>query len=143
MFAQARRLGMGAVTEARTQTVDPALVEAFARDGFVHVKGLLSAREIDAHRVHVDRAVAERTGEDDRPMDAKTPFQQSFTMCPCIWEDFPDVAALTFHPKIAGTAAALIGAERIRLWHDQALYQEAGGRETAMHPDHPYSPVAE
>ena len=134
---------MSQVQEAPVQKVDPALIQAFARDGYVHARGLIDPAEIDAHRAHVDEAVAWRTREDARSMAEKTPFQQSFTMCQCIWEDFPAVAALTFHPKVAGTAAALIGAPRIRLWHDQALYKEAGARETEMHQDHPYWPIAE
>lgn len=130
-------------TLERTAVADPTLVEAFRRDGFVHVRGLLNAAEVEEHRHAVDQAVAARTAEDLRAMEEKTPFQQSFTMCQCLWEDHPAVGALTFHPKIAGTAAALIGAERLRLWHDQALYKEAGGRETEMHQDHPYWPIAE
>ena len=29
----------------------------------------------------------------------------------------------------------------MRLWHDQALYKEAGGRETDPHQDHRYWPI--
>ena len=36
-----------------------------------------------------------------------------------------------------------MGAQRVRLWHDQALYKEAGGRETEAHQDQPYWPIAE
>jgi ectoine hydroxylase-related dioxygenase (phytanoyl-CoA dioxygenase family) len=124
-------------------TFDPAAVEAFRRDGFFHAVGLLDPDEIARHREAVDQAVAIRTRNDGRPLAERTPFEQSFTMCQYLWEDFPDVGRLTFHPAIAGLAAALIGAERLRLWHDQALYKEAGGRETEMHQDHPYWPITE
>lgn len=123
--------------------LDPALIEAFRRDGFVHVRGLIPLAEIAGHRAAVDRAVETRTQGDGRPLEARTPFEQSFTMCQYLWEDHPDIGRLTFHPAVAGAAAALIGAERVRLWHDQALYKEAGGRETEMHQDHPYWPIAE
>ncbi len=134
MTAQAIRAGPG---------LDPALIEAFQRDGFVHVRALIPLAEIAGHRAAVDRAVETRTRGDGRPLEARTPFEQSFTMCQYLWEDHPDVGRLTFHPAVAGAAAALIGAERVRLWHDQALYKEAGGRETEMHQDHPYWPIAE
>ena len=133
---------MSATTE-RSLTVAPEAIEAFRRDGYFHARSLLDAADMDAYRQAVDRAVAIRTRNDGRPLEERTPFEQSFTMCQYLWEDFPDVGRLTFHPKIAGMAAALIGAERIRLWHDQALYKEAGGRETEMHQDHPYWPIAE
>jgi ectoine hydroxylase-related dioxygenase (phytanoyl-CoA dioxygenase family) len=118
-------------------------VDNFRRDGFVHAKGLIDPAEIAEHRKAIDRAVANRTRNDGRTLADRTPFEQSFTMCQYLWEDFPETGKLTFHPKVAGLAAALIGAERIRLWHDQALYKEAGGRETEMHQDHPYWPIAE
>jgi ectoine hydroxylase-related dioxygenase (phytanoyl-CoA dioxygenase family) len=123
--------------------LDQTLVDAFRRDGFVHLKRLVAAAEIAELRMAVDSAVEARTRNDGRPLNERTAFEQSFTMCQYLWEDHPDVGRLTFHPSIAGAAAALIGAERVRLWHDQALYKEAGGRETEMHQDHPYWPIAE
>ncbi len=117
--------------------------QTFARDGFFHAKGLLDPAEVARHRAAVDRAVAVRTRDDGRPLAERTPFEQSFTMCQYLWEDFPEVGELTFHPKVAGLAAELLGAPAIRLWHDQALYKEAGGRETEMHQDHPYWPISE
>jgi ectoine hydroxylase-related dioxygenase (phytanoyl-CoA dioxygenase family) len=134
---------MTATILTKSPTVDPALVEAFQRDGFLHAKGLVDPGEIAALGAEVDRAVGWRTREDGRGLGEKTPFEQSFTMCQYLWEDFPEVGRLTFHPAIAGLAAALLGAPAVRLWHDQALYKEAGGRETEMHQDQPYWPIIE
>jgi ectoine hydroxylase-related dioxygenase (phytanoyl-CoA dioxygenase family) len=131
------------MSEATTVAAPSAAVEAFRRDGFYHAKGLIDPAEIARYREAVDRAVAVRTRHDGRRLEDRTAFEQSFTMCQYLWEDFPDVGALTFHPAVAGLAAALIGAPAIRLWHDQALYKEAGGRETEMHQDHPYWPIGE
>jgi ectoine hydroxylase-related dioxygenase (phytanoyl-CoA dioxygenase family) len=128
---------------AEAALLDPALIDAFRRDGYVHVKGLVDPAEIADLGAEVDRAVALRTRLDDRTLAEKTPFEQSFTMCQSVWEDFPRIGELTFHPRIAGAAAALIGAPRVRLWHDQALYKQAHGRETEMHQDHPYWPITE
>ena len=50
---------------------------------------------------------------------------------------------LTFHPLLGETAARLLGVDAVRLWHDQALYKEAGGRETDPHQDQPYWPIVE
>ncbi len=122
---------------------DDTLKESFRRDGFVHVEGVLTGQEVARFRAAVDRAVATRKAGDSRALDERSPYEQSFTQCEYLWEDFADVAPLTFHPRIAGLAARLIGADAVRLWHDQALYKEAGGRETDAHQDHAYWPVAE
>ena len=116
---------------------------AFARDGFVHVEGVLDAREVARFRSAVDEAVAARKVNDTRRLDEKSPYEQSFIQCQNLWEDFPRVRALTFHPAIPTIAARLIGTDRLRLWHDQALYKEPGGRETDAHQDLPYWPIVE
>src|SRR5258706_13548911 len=116
-----------ATSLSQSTTVSPEAIASFRRDGYFHARSLIEPREIEDHRKAVDHAVARRTKYDGRPLSERTPFEQSFTMCQYLWEDCPDVARLTFHPKIAGMAAALIGAKSLRLWHDQALYKEAGG----------------
>jgi len=123
--------------------IEQALIDQFRRDGFVAVRGLLRTDEIASFGLAVDRAVATRKARDTRTLEEKTPYEQSFIQCQSIWEDFPDTRGLTFHQKIGAVAAQLLGAERIRLWHDQALYKEAGGRETEAHQDHGYWPIAE
>jgi ectoine hydroxylase-related dioxygenase (phytanoyl-CoA dioxygenase family) len=115
----------------------------FRRNGFVHVPGLLRPEEIAQFAPAVDEAVARRKRGDTRRLEEKTAYEQSFMQCQYIWEDFPAVRPLTFHPLIGELAAALVGGTRVRLWHDQALYKEAGGRETEAHQDQPYWPINE
>ncbi len=121
----------------------PRLVEDFRRDGFVVVPDLLSADELAHFGAAVDEGVARRSRHDARTLAEKSRYEQSFTQCQNLWEDCPEVRPLTFHPVIAEAAARLLGVEAIRIWHDQALYKEAGGRETDPHQDHPYWPIVE
>jgi ectoine hydroxylase-related dioxygenase (phytanoyl-CoA dioxygenase family) len=118
-------------------------IDAFRRDGFVRVPGLLDAAEVERFRAAVDRAVAARTAHDRRTLAEKSRYEQSFQQCINLWEDHAEVRALSFHPRVCETAATLLGVARLRLWHDQALYKEAGGRETDAHQDQPYWPIAE
>jgi ectoine hydroxylase-related dioxygenase (phytanoyl-CoA dioxygenase family) len=123
--------------------VSAELVEQFRRDGFVVVPGLLSTDELRRFGSAVDEAVARRSNHDTRTLAEKSRYEQSFIQCQNLWEDSPGVRALTFHPLIAGTAARLLGVDAVRIWHDQALYKEAGGRETDPHQDQPYWPIVE
>jgi hypothetical protein len=120
-----------------------AFVERYRRDGFVHIPGLLPADEMPALAAAVDAAVATRKTHDTRSLDEKSPYEQSFIQCQYLWEDFPAVRPLMFHPALGEALGALLGAEKVRLWHDQALYKEPGGRETDAHQDHAYWPIAE
>ena len=129
--------------ESPTTLLDPGLVESFRRDGFVVVDGLLTDDELDRYNELVTNAVASRTVEDDTPLEQKSRYQQSFVQCMNLWEDFPEVRPLTFHQRLGQAAAELMGVERVRIWHDQALYKKAGGRVTDAHQDHPYWPIKE
>jgi ectoine hydroxylase-related dioxygenase (phytanoyl-CoA dioxygenase family) len=120
-----------------------AIIARYRADGFVHVRDVLTPAEVDRYRSAVDDAVASRKARDRRSLAEKSPYEQSFIQCEYLWEDFPGVRPLTFHSRIAGLAAALLGADRVRLWHDQALYKEPGGRETDAHQDYAYWPMAE
>ena len=60
-----------------------------------------------------------------------------------LWETDPEVAPLTFHPVLAQAAAELLGVDRVRLWQDQALYKEPGGRITDAHQDAPFWPIGD
>lgn len=119
------------------------LIEQFRRDGFVVVPGLLTDAELEQYGAAVDRAVRDRGRNDGRTLAEKSLYEQSFIQCINLWEDHPEVLPLTFHPKISQAAVELIGVPCLRLWHDQALYKEAGGRYTEPHQDQPYWPMDE
>lgn len=107
------------------------------------VPNLLSEAELERFGAAVDRAVQDRKRNDSRALAEKSLYEQSFIQCINLWEDHPDILPLTFHPRISEAAAMLIGAPALRLWHDQALYKEAGGRYTEPHQDQPYWPMDE
>jgi ectoine hydroxylase-related dioxygenase (phytanoyl-CoA dioxygenase family) len=118
-------------------------IAAFQRDGFVVVPDLLTAEEIGVFGSAVDAAVTTRTSWDTRSLEEKSRYEQSFQQCLNLWEDHPEVRPLTFHAGIAEAASLLLGVPALRLWHDQALYKEAGGRGTDAHQDQPYWPMDE
>ncbi|HVT42641.1 MAG TPA: phytanoyl-CoA dioxygenase family protein [Acidimicrobiales bacterium] len=124
-------------------TVTPQLVEDFRRDGFVVVPDLIPPHDLARYARAVDAAVARRSAHDSRALAEKSRYEQSFVQCQNLWEDSADVRPLTFDPRLGETAAHLLGVEAVRLWHDQALYKEPGGRETDPHQDHPYWPIVE
>jgi ectoine hydroxylase-related dioxygenase (phytanoyl-CoA dioxygenase family) len=126
-----------------TALIAEDLIELFRRDGFVVVPGLLTDEELDRFGPAVDEGVVRRKRHDTRSLAEKSTYEQSFIQCINLWEDCADVRPLTFHPRIAEVAARLLQADAVRLWHDQALYKEPGGRVTDPHQDQPYWPITE
>lgn len=118
-------------------------IDAFDRDGYVVIPELLSEEDLARYGAAVDEAVARRKGHDKRPLEEKSTYEQSFIQCINLWEDSPPVRSLTFHPRVCEAAARLLGVGAIRVWHDQALYKEPGGRLTDAHQDAPYWPMIE
>ena len=123
--------------------VESSLVETFQRDGFVVVPDLLSADECEHFEAAVTAGVRARTAGDDRPLHTRSRYQQSFLQCMNLWEDRDDVRPLTFHPRLAQVAAELLQVDAVRLWSDQALYKQPGGRGTDAHQDLPFWPIKE
>jgi ectoine hydroxylase-related dioxygenase (phytanoyl-CoA dioxygenase family) len=123
--------------------VADSLIERFQTEGFVVVPDLLDDDELERFQLATRAAVAKRKEHDKRSLEEKSVYERSFLQCQNLWEDFPDVRPLTFHPRLGEVAAALIGASAVRLFHDQALFKEPGGRETDPHQDLPYWPIEE
>ena len=121
--------GPNAMTNVASLT--PDLIDCFRRDGFVVVPDLLKESELARFGAAVDAGVVRRTRRDTRQLAEKSRYEQSFIQCQNLWEDCPDVRLLTFHSGVTRTAASLLGVDAIRIWHDQALYKEPGGRETS------------
>ncbi|MGY9075101.1 MAG: phytanoyl-CoA dioxygenase family protein [Acidimicrobiales bacterium] len=123
--------------------LQPDVIERFQTDGYVLSESLLTTDEVDRYGAVVDRAVARRTADDQRSLEQKTSYEQSFVQCMRLWETDPEVAPLTFHIALAEAAAELLAVERVRLWQDQALYKESGGRITDAHQDATFWPIGD
>jgi len=120
--------------------ISHAEIDRFRADGFLLVEDFLTHEELDRFGEHVDAAVQYRTADDHREMADKNLYEQTFVQCMRLWEDHSSVRPFTFHPKLCAAAAALLQTECVRIWHDQALYKEAGGRKTDAHLDYPFWP---
>lgn len=116
---------------------------AFAEQGFVVTEDVFEPAEVERFGAAVDQQVAARTRGDQRALQDKTTYEQSFIQCMRLWETCPIVRELSCDARLAGIAAQLLGAESILMWQDQALYKEAGGRETTPHQDQPFWPIGE
>ena len=119
------------------------IVSEFEERGFVVVPDLFTSDELTSFGRAVDAAVIHDQGNDHRSLAEKTRYEQSFVQCLDLWIRYPDVLRWSCHPRLARLAAQLLRVDVIRIWHDQALYKEPGGRRTDPHQDHPYWPITE
>ena len=59
-----------------------------------------------------------------------------------LWTISEEIKEFVFGKRLARIAAELMGATGVRIYHDQALYKEAGGGITPWHADQYYWPVS-
>ena len=106
----------------------------YQENGFVKVEGILQGETLAYSRRLIGAAVAKYTEDDDRLLEDKSQYEQSFMQCKYLCWLFPAVRTFVFSKRFAGAARDFMGADGVRLWHDQALYKEPGGRLTDCPP---------
>ena len=116
-------------------------VEAVGRDGFARVPGLLDTGALAAVAGEINRLTLALSTE-TRGMEERSTYDQAFLQVMNLWEHSAAVKRLVFDPGLAGVAAALLGVDSVRLYHDQSLYKEPGGGFTPAHADQYYWPMA-
>jgi ectoine hydroxylase-related dioxygenase (phytanoyl-CoA dioxygenase family) len=127
-------------TFADPVAVDAAIVEAFQRDGHACVRGLATAQEVAAVRPAIEAAAAKRT-EGVAPLEERDTYGKAFLQAAHLWRLDEAVQAFVWGRRFAQVAAALLGVDGVRLYHDQALIKEAGGGRTPWHQDQRYWPL--
>lgn len=120
--------------------LDRDVVAGFAADGHALVRGLASPEEAAAYHPIIEAAAVEHAWNKDQvtePDGYGRLFLQSFNL----WRVDARIARFVLSRRFAGVAAALLGVERVRLYHDQALCKGPGGGRTPWHQDHWYWPL--
>lgn len=115
-------------------------VDAFGRDGHVVVRGLASSAEAAAYRPHVEEAVRSHRRE-RRPLEERDTYGKAFLQVTNLWTHDAAVRRFVFARRFARVAAELLQVPAVRLYHDQALFKEAGGGRTPFHQDQFYWPL--
>ncbi|MGB3754552.1 MAG: phytanoyl-CoA dioxygenase family protein [Parerythrobacter sp.] len=115
----------------------PDHIAAFARHGFVKLKGVVSPGAALRLRAEMKRLLE---AEHDIAMDAGQ--SERFTSLEMTWLDNPLVRAFVLAPRIAGICAGLLEVERLRLYHDNILSKEPGCGRTPWHYDDHHFPLA-
>jgi hypothetical protein len=75
-------------------------------------------------------------------MAQRTTYQRAFLQVMNLWTHSDVVREFSFSKKLARLAAELLEVGGVRMYHDQALYKEAGGGITPWHADQYYWPLA-
>ena len=121
----------------RAAEVDQQAVDDYRADGAVVVRGLFTADEVELVAAGIERNLREPgplAGVASADSDAGR-FVEDF----CNWERIPEYETFIRASPAAAVAGALMGTDRVRLFHDHMLVKEPGTRQrTPWHQDQPY-----
>jgi len=112
----------------------------YQRDGHVLLRAVASTAEVAAYRT-VLTAVVDEYKKGARPLDERDTYGKAFLQIGNLWGKDERISRFVFARRFAGIAADLMGVDAVRLYHDQALYKEAGGGITPWHQDQYYWPL--
>lgn len=115
---------------------DAKTIEAYRRDGAVLIKGLWTDW-VEVIRDGIARNMAEPgpyASENLKPGEAGRFFDDY-----CNWERIPEFGRVIRDSGVEQVAAALMGSDRVQMFHDHVLVKEPGtSKPTPWHQDGPY-----
>ncbi len=112
----------------------------FERDGFIKLKDVFDEGTLEHYRGTLTGLVKEQTAA-AKPLHERGLYGQAFLQVFNLWEENEKAREFVFGKRLARLAAELLGRSGVRLYHDQALYKEAGGGYTPWHVDQVYWPL--
>lgn len=112
----------------------------YQKNRFIKLKQVLSREVID----YFNEIISERVNQmntETRAMEDRTTYGKAFLQLFNLWLEDDRIKALILSKRLGKIAADLMECSGVRLYHDQALYKEAGGGITPFHADQFYWPL--
>ena len=120
--------------------ITEAQIRFYQKYRFIKLKNVLSTGEI-GHFNEVISAAVDELNREKRPMNDRDTYSKAFIQITNLWRQDEQIKKLVFSPRLAQIAAELMEVSSVRLYHDQALFKEAGGGYTPWHADQYYWPL--
>jgi ectoine hydroxylase-related dioxygenase (phytanoyl-CoA dioxygenase family) len=116
-------------------------IEYFRAEGYVKLKKLFSPGLLKFYGEAITRQVV-RLNTLTKPMAERSTYERAFLQVMNLWTKDEICRQFSFGKRLARVAAQLMGVKGVRIYHDQALYKEAGGGFTPWHADQYYWPLS-
>ena len=116
-------------------------IQYYRTNGFVKLKNVLATEVVDYMRTTISAKV-QRLNTQHVPLEQRDTYSKAFLQIMNIWTQSESVKDIVFSKRLAKIATDLMGVKGVRMYHDQALYKEAGGGFTPWHADQYYWPLS-
>lgn len=115
-------------------------IDFYQKNRYIKLKEVLN-QETLAYYNEVITEQVNQMNQEQTALEDRTTYGKAFLQLFNLWLENPSIKELIFSKRIAKIAADLMEVNGVRLYHDQALYKEAGGGITPWHADQYYWPL--
>jgi ectoine hydroxylase-related dioxygenase (phytanoyl-CoA dioxygenase family) len=112
----------------------------FQRDGHLVLRNVCPPGLLEHFRQRILGVVGEVVRQQDTQGRIED-YSSLFTQVTNVWRKSVEVSQFIAAKRFAKIAADLMGVKGVRLYHDQALIKEPGGKQTPWHQDYYYWPL--
>ncbi|MBO0812354.1 MAG: phytanoyl-CoA dioxygenase family protein [Microlunatus sp.] len=113
---------------------------SFERRGYIKLRGVLDPDQLAPFADAISDEVI-RLNTQHLPLEERDLYGRAFLQVSNIWRQSAVVDRFVRSKDLGRLAADLLGVGSVRMYHDQALYKEAGGGITPWHADQYYWPL--
>lgn len=119
----------------------PEQIASFRENGYIKLKDVLSPEILKHYGDEITRQVI-ALNTNNAPLEQRNTYGKAFLQVSNIWETSQVVETFVRSKRLAKIATDLMEVSGVRIYHDQALYKEAGGGITPWHADQYYWPLS-
>jgi hypothetical protein len=116
-------------------------IASFRSNGHVFLPTVLPGEDVPPCREAIAHASRDYGQKQDLPLEERDTYGKAFLQHLNLWPHDAAVQRFVLAKRFGGIAAKLMGVDRVRIYHDQALCKEPGGGPTPWHQDQYYWPV--
>src|SRR5581483_7048067 len=104
--------------------LSPGQIAFYRENGYIKLHGVLAPELIARYRPEIMEQIRQLH---PKQLEQRSTYDKAFLQLTNLWTRSPAVREFVFGKRLASLAAQLMGCRGVRLWHDQALFKEAGG----------------
>ena len=108
---------------------------------FIKLKQVLNAQTIAFFNEVISEQVA-AMNQEQTALEERNTYGKAFLQLFNLWRESDLIKELVFSKRLGQLASELMQVDGVRLYHDQALFKEAGGGITPWHADQYYWPLS-
>lgn len=118
----------------------PEQVDFFQKNRYIKLRQVLDAATVAFFNATIGAKVAE-INKVTTKVEERDTYGKAFLQLFNLWREDETIKELIFSRRIGKIAADLMQVNGVRMYHDQALFKEAGGGITPWHADQYYWPL--